>query len=172
MKLFATLAFLLTPALLPASSTLYSLDIGDKNLVSFVTQNFLTDRTPVEDGFNRSWELIPLQMIHSPCDDRNIGSVFCSVTITDFDNLNIGIRAIQRYSDGTINNLLQGIPTFPIHLDRIGASNVAGATLSISVTDLAPTVSPEPSTFLLLGIGLMASYFWRARLAGSAHNQS
>jgi hypothetical protein len=171
MKLFA-LAFLLTPALLPASSVLYSLDVGNKNLVSFVTQDFLTDRTPVQDGFNRSWELIPLQMIHSPCDDRNIGSVFCSVFVTDFDNLNIGIRAIQRYADGQTNNLLQGIPTFPIHLNRFGRSNVAGANFSISPTDLAATVSPEPSTFLLLGMGLMASWFWRARLAETVRNRS
>jgi hypothetical protein len=168
MKLFA-LAFLLTPAMLPAASVLYSLDIGNRTLVSFVTQDFLTDRPYTEDGHNRTWELIPLQMIHSPC-STSIGDVFCSVKITDFDNLSIGIRADQRYADGSSSNLLSGIPTFPMHLDRLGSSKRGPATFSIALTGQAPTVSPEPSTFLLLGFGLIASWIWRAKRGRSVRS--
>lgn len=172
MKLLS-LALLLLPAMLPATPVLYSLDIGDRTLVSFVTENWLTDRPFTVDGTerNRTWELIPAQMINSPCDE-SIGDVFCSVRIIDFNNLDIGIQAIQRYADGETNNLLTGLPLFPIHLDQLGSSQMGAARFSIALTDLAPTVSPEPSTLMLLLLGIVASWFWRARRARSAHNQS
>jgi hypothetical protein len=171
-KLF-TLAVLILPLSLPASSVQYTINNGVRDLLSFVTDDFLTARPPQIDFNNhRYWELFAPQLTTSPCNVEQLIFLSCSVRVTEFEPKLIGFRADQRYDGGETQNVLAGLPLFSIPLDQFASLTLSNFQFSIIPTDLPPTVSPEPQTFLLLLLGLLVSCCVRLRLVETFRKQS
>jgi hypothetical protein len=174
MKLLTWL-FLLSPALLSASSVQYTLDNSSRILFSFIAPDYITSYPGDQNPYPgiQQWTLIAPQMLINPCNYDHPFGVYCDVKIREYSDSTIQIRADERYEDGTSNNLLLGFPYFPIALNQIGSSQFGNITFSISLTDAAPTYAPEPQTWGMMFTALaLISWCVRSKQAAAFHNQS
>jgi hypothetical protein len=172
MKLLTWL-FLLSPALLPASSVQYTLDNGSRVLISLVAPAFLTD-LPFVEGNNGhpAWPFVRPQLATSFCDDYTRIFKSCDISFSQLGAHQTGIYTLVTAWDSTIPvfDPLAG-PIFDIGLSDLGSAKSFNFTLSISLTDAAPTYAPEPQTWgMMLAALALISWYARSKQAAAFHN--
>jgi hypothetical protein len=174
MKLLTWL-FLLSPAWLPASSVQYTLDNGNRELISLIAPRFLTDMPFVfGNNGNPTWPFVRPQLATSICDDYTRIFKSCNISFIQTGAHQTDIATLVTAWDLTVPAFDPlAHPIFAIGLGDLGSAKMSNYTFTISQTDAAPTYAPEPQTWAMMFAALaLISWYVRSKQAAAFHNQS